>query len=561
MKKIVLAPIISLIVLSCVHDEVNTPTINQTDSDYKYAQTTDLVINEICASNSGAIRDESDNDPDWIELYNKGDSSINLNSYGLSDDSNDILKWKFGNTVIKSHQFLLVFASGKNVSDIEQIPGDDTISFSGAFPWSDSAVGGGSTIRPNEFPDIFSVDKVSKKGVVSASITLVDNRPALDWSSANIELRLDRQNKAKLYDYSMYNYLEFIMTLDKDKLLCIRLLQDGKIVNWRAPYFVLKGTGIKDDTYRIPLIQGNNGFDLTYITNLSFEALQYTFTTVNFTIKSARFFHTGYNLHTNYQLSGKDRRLYLCQPDSTILDTARITTVPADMSMGKVNNGWAILKKATPGLENVQEYYSGISQIPVSAKKGGFYDGSVNVTLQSPDNGDIYYTVDGSVPTIISRKYTGPIQIDSTTVIRFVSFKDGQLASDIQTETFFINVKTKLPVVSLITDPRALFDPDTGIYEPGPDASNVYPYFGANFWKDKEVPVQIQFFETDKTIRFSENAGISIMGNWSRANPKKSFGIKFREKYGKSELDYPLFPQYPKIHKFKKFVLRNNGGN
>jgi len=51
------------------------------------------------------------------------------------------------------------------------------------------------------------------------------------------------------------------------------------------------------------------------------------------------------------------------------------------------------------------------------------------------------------------------------------------------------------------------------------------------------------------------------MGNYSRAEDKKSLGIHVRNRYSNDKIDYPLFPEYPLLTKFKKFVLRNNGGN
>jgi hypothetical protein len=45
--------------------------------------------------------------------------------------------------------------------------------------------------------------------------------------------------------------------------------------------------------------------------------------------------------------------------------------------------------------------------------------------------------------------------------------------------------------------------PDTGIYELGPNAGSALPYFGANFWLDKEIPVHVQFFEDNHYLKAS----------------------------------------------------------
>ncbi len=73
-----------------------------------------IVINEIMSSNQSSIKDEDSDESDWIEIYNNTDHSINLNTYYLSDDEDNIFKWAFPDTIICSKGFILVFASGKN---------------------------------------------------------------------------------------------------------------------------------------------------------------------------------------------------------------------------------------------------------------------------------------------------------------------------------------------------------------------------------------------------------------------------------------------------------------
>ena len=86
-----------------------------------------VVINEVLSSNISGIRDvfepnytncpvpdceywydqlgdlTIDGDyPDWIELYNQGSSTINLEGYGLSDSRSNLLKWVFPNIELTS---------------------------------------------------------------------------------------------------------------------------------------------------------------------------------------------------------------------------------------------------------------------------------------------------------------------------------------------------------------------------------------------------------------------------------------------------------------------------
>ena len=71
-----------------------------------------IVINEYSCSNVNTIQDNFNNYEDWIELYNKGNSTVNLAGYYLSDDASTPLKWAIPSGSIPAQGYLLVFASG-----------------------------------------------------------------------------------------------------------------------------------------------------------------------------------------------------------------------------------------------------------------------------------------------------------------------------------------------------------------------------------------------------------------------------------------------------------------
>lgn len=73
-----------------------------------------LVINEILTSNTTINTDEDGDYQDWVELFNNGSTSINLNGYGLSDDPAILNKWTFPNVSIGPGQYLLIWCSDKN---------------------------------------------------------------------------------------------------------------------------------------------------------------------------------------------------------------------------------------------------------------------------------------------------------------------------------------------------------------------------------------------------------------------------------------------------------------
>jgi hypothetical protein len=75
-----------------------------------------IRINEFLAANLSSLVDEdSPAEPqDWIEIWNYGATTVNLNGYALTDDPDDPGKWTFPSTNLAPGQFLVVFASEKD---------------------------------------------------------------------------------------------------------------------------------------------------------------------------------------------------------------------------------------------------------------------------------------------------------------------------------------------------------------------------------------------------------------------------------------------------------------
>ena len=64
----------------------------------------DVIISELMAVNNGTIEDEDGNTPDWIELFNAGNSTQNLSGYYLSDDPLVPEKWRFPSVSMSSRR-------------------------------------------------------------------------------------------------------------------------------------------------------------------------------------------------------------------------------------------------------------------------------------------------------------------------------------------------------------------------------------------------------------------------------------------------------------------------
>jgi hypothetical protein len=73
-----------------------------------------LVINEFLAVNGSSITDEDGDYSDWIEIHNRSNLPVNLAGWSLTDDLDQMDKWIFPDVTLEGHEYLVVYASGKD---------------------------------------------------------------------------------------------------------------------------------------------------------------------------------------------------------------------------------------------------------------------------------------------------------------------------------------------------------------------------------------------------------------------------------------------------------------
>ena len=77
------------------------------------------IITEFVADNDNSLASSSGASDDWIEIFNSGDSSIDLEGWHLTDEPNRLDKWTFPSTVMNPGDYLVVFASGCDFPGIQ----------------------------------------------------------------------------------------------------------------------------------------------------------------------------------------------------------------------------------------------------------------------------------------------------------------------------------------------------------------------------------------------------------------------------------------------------------
>lgn len=190
----------------------------------------------------------------------------------------------------------------------------------------------------------------------------------------------------------------------------------------------------------------------------------------------------------------------------------------------------------------------------------GFYTNLEIPVPAAEKNGVIRCTTNGAYPTSDTPIFNTPLSIQRNTVVRCAEFVDGEPVRA-ATQTYFIGENVTMPVVAISVDPYEMFDSRVGYYSQGVSYCSE-PCYEANYWQDIELPVHVEFFENGSSTtakNWEIDAGLSIIGQWSRYREKKSVSITMRKKYQDGRLKYPIFKTRPEKKKFKAFNLRNNG--
>lgn len=178
--------------------------------------------------------------------------------------------------------------------------------------------------------------------------------------------------------------------------------------------------------------------------------------------------------------------------------------------------------------------------------------------LQPPktqNNSEVRCTFDGSEPDSTTEIFSKEKLIDTTTVVRCTEFLNNKPLQK-QTETYFIDESIQMPVLSISVAPEYVSDYlDAEPCKPNPCSE-------AKFWEDVEYPTHVEYFadgSSSKQKDFEIDAGISITGNISRNQQKKSVSVVMRKQYQEGRIEYPLFEARQENSTFKAFNLRNNG--
>ncbi len=512
-----------------------------------------LVINEVCASSITTLKDEDGEYPDWIELHNTSDKAIDLSNYALSDDPDKLVKWRFPQgSIIEPGGYFVVFASGK-----------DRAAADGSWPHASFS------LRADGETVILADVQGRMLDMVTYDLLEADTSWGRD-EEGNGAFRLFTQPTPGLPNTRTGEIaMDTALCLANTSGLYITEVMTGnktihgpnvnyyydyiEIYNMSGQAVNLKGYGLSDNIkkprkWQFPDITlENNSYLVIYC-----DTTQTT--------------KDGVYYFTNYNLKKSGETLVLSTPTGDILDKVVVPQLYDDISYGRTlgQAGLFYYSDPTPGTANGSGFI-GFADMPSFETPGGLYErplrGDSAVTLTVPAGSTVRYTTDGTDPTEISPLYTGPIEVETNTVIRARAFRDGVEPSQIVSQTYLISVYHTMPIVCLTTDPDNMWNEETGMFADGPniDRENTDPAWkNATYWQKNWFGGWVEYYDEDGVQQLSQGMTFRAMGNYSLDMPQKSLYIKADGQYGVDAFNYALFDDRP-FTSYASFVLRNGG--
>jgi hypothetical protein len=583
---------------------------------HSFAQN-DVSINEIMSSNGVTIADEDGEFNDWIEIYNYGNTPINLSGYGLSDDANEPFKWVFPAVTIQAKSFLLVWASDKNRSN-PSLPLHTSFKISAGG--EELVLYKNDGVKLSEVPAI-ALDRDTSYGRSndgngamevfgsptpnasnSGTIPVATEKIAInEFMTGNVSTNADENGDfgdwIEIYNYgtTTVDLTGFGLSNDRDNLF-----------KWTFP-----ATSLAPNQYILIWASGKNRRS------------------------------TGQPLHTNFNISSGNDILFLSNINGALVSGTPVVYLEPGISYGRQPDGtgsWLYFNEPTPGSSNITAGSNRLIKPPVFSHKSGLHLSKFDLTLTSENlNSVIIYTLDGSEPDInnvsgtsfnyknqypfevgetfgpllsesfTSATYSTPIRVADrsnvpdklankntvqrplhippnpvrkATVVKARTFVNGE-GSETASKTFFVwsdGNPYNLPVISLQTNEKYLFDYNDGIYNAGVDFDtwrtenptnnqSYRPEFN-NYWRSGdlwEYPITAQFFDVSLSSVMNTDAGFRIHGNNSRQDIIKNLRLYAKDSYGENNFNHDLFKQRipgspsPYNDNFKRLLLRGNG--
>ncbi|MGI6316475.1 MAG: lamin tail domain-containing protein [Christensenellales bacterium] len=504
-----------------------------------------IVISEVMTKNRITLQDEDYIYSDWVEIWNRGDSVINIGGFGLSNSASRLHRWKFPAIDMQPGERLIVFCGDKNSAN-PVLPLHAPFSLSSMKETVVLSNNLAQILDLVEVPTLEKDQSYSRQGDSDAWQITFQPTPGFPNDSEGY-----RRYREK---HAAQNTTGIVISEVINNNVSAFPYEEGvyypaiELHNKNTYPVSLEGWGITDDSGKLGRYE---------LTDIVLQPDEY------FVLYASGLNTSEYDddakkkYHTNFKLSAEGATIVLTDIDDAVIDSCTIPRTPINYSYGR-NEGsvfFSYMAQPTFGAAN-EAGLETRAPTPVITHSTGNYSDSVDVSIITQEGYTIYYTTDGSDPNRSSTLYSGAIRIGATTPLRAIAVKDGCLDSIIATSMIFINAPTDVAIVSAVIDPIHLYDPVTGLFEKGPNASPEWPYLGANWYYNTEVPCTLSVIETNGTLGIQQECAFRVFGSYSRQQKGKSFAIIARYYYGPGKFNYRFFEERT-FSRYDSFIVRN----
>ena len=207
---------------------------------------------------------------------------------------------------------------------------------------------------------------------------------------------------------------------------------------------------------------------------------------------------------------------------------------------------------------------------PYASAPSGFYDDAFQLYIFAKEGQNVYYTLDGTEPTLESKPYTNPITItnvsgnknvysaiaetsvidgipstdvDKCVVLRFAVIDEEGKKGPEKTDNYFVGYATKaaykdIPTLVLITNPENMFDYFSGNYLLGEAYEDAMARTGntgvndADYYKGWVAYGVYEYYENNKTISGKGNMSFTVVRDDAVEYSQKSLKVTIGDSKG-----------------------------
>ncbi len=520
------------------------------------------LITEFMASNQTTLDDEDGDSSDWIEVHNPNVVPMSLDGWYLTDDLDELDRWRLPDVVLDPDEYLVVFASGKNRAPEQVALRSDFHSIiDGTFlvdlPDGDYNV----ELTLGDIDQLRDDLEIYVQGSLVDALSLGAGQFHVDTYSAQVSAATGGQ-------------------------LSVRIVDTG-------------GSTAKAVINGMVITPAGAGDTMQFDFGLEGSPVEPGFTAVQKTDTYST--ETGYGwqegvepggqdrgperfqLHTNFKLGAGGEHVALVSPAMEIVSQygpagAEYPPQMGDMSYGITAAGERFFIEPTPGAANGQGVLGLVEDTAFSVDRGIFYEPFDVAITTDTDGATIRYTTDGSLPTLENGTvYDGPVAITTTTTLRAAAFKDDFAPTDVDTQTYVFPEHVLLQNgeglggapwghsasipggadADWAMDPAIVNHPDPETRALASDlltlptmslSLNFDDMFGTGgiyiAGEGVEKPTSVELIYPDGSEGFQIDATVQIVGGSSTGRwkvDKLSMRLKFNNEMGDGDLIFPLF--------------------